>query len=213
MWRTVTGALVASLILGSAAQASDGHRTRSIVFRAKPVHAHARLPITRDAAVLRSVLAAAQFWAGWTPKCGQPAIVVTNLNRPISGLAEFDPCRIDLQAAGVANAVRYPGGFYNLCQTVAHEWGHEVLGPTYFAASNPYDPGHSPDPDSVMAARPRATTSECLAALNAAYYDTGWRVRRARVEIHDGACRVFLGRLLVKELDRCVNADPAQALT
>ena len=214
MWRIVTAALVASLVLSAAAQAADGDRTkRSIVFRAKPVHAHARLPITRDAALLQSVLAARQFWAGWTPRCGQPAIVAIKLDRPISGLAEFDPCRIDLQAVGVSNAARYPGGFYNLCQTVAHEWGHEVLGPTYFAASNPSDPGHSADPDSVMAARPRATTPQCLAALNGAYYDTGWQVRRTRVEIHGRGCRVFLGRLLVKDLNRCVNADPAQTLT
>ena len=33
------------------------------------------------------------------------------------GPGGVDPCRIDLQAALVANAAKYPGGFYNLCQT------------------------------------------------------------------------------------------------
>ena len=195
MWRAAIAALIASLAVSSAAQAVDRHR-----------------PITRDAALLRSVGAARQFWAGWTPRCGQPSILVARLDRPISGQAEFDPCRIDLQAALVANAAKYPGGFYNLCQTLAHEWGHEVLGPDYFAASNPSDPGHSPDPDSVMAARPLATTPQCLSALNASYFSFGRQVRRARVQVDGHRCRVFLGQLRVKELARCVNATPAQTL-
>ncbi len=192
-------ALIASLVVCSAAQAKDGHRPKR--------------PITRDAALLRSVSAARQFWAGWTPRCGQPAIAVVKLDRPISGQAEVDPCRIDLQAALVANAAQYPGGFFNLCQTVAHEWGHEVLGSDYFATSNPDDPGHSLDPDSLMAARPVASTPQCLSALNASYFDFGHQVRRARVQLDGRRCRVFLGPLRVKDQSRCVNATPAQTLT
>ena len=169
-------------------------------------------PITRGAALLRSLSAARQFWSGRTPRCGQPMILVTKLDRAISGQAEFDPCRIDLQASLVAAAPKYPGGFYNLCQTVAHEWGHEVLGPDYFAPSNPSDPGHSPDPDSVMAARPVATTPQCLMALSATYFHFGRHVRRVRVQINGSRCRVFLGQLRVKDLDRCVSATPAQTL-
>lgn len=38
----------------------------------------------------------------------------------------------------------------SFCTAVAHEWGHLILGPTYFAAANPTDPGHSPDPRNLM---------------------------------------------------------------
>jgi hypothetical protein len=195
MWRAATAAVIATLAVSSAAQAAADRR-----------------PITRGAALAQSILAARQFWSGWTPKCGAPEIAVVKLDRAISGLAEFDTCRIDLQAALVASAPRSPGGFYNLCQTVAHEWGHEVLGPTYFAATNPSDSGHSSNPDSVMAARPRATTPQCLWALNGARYRLDRNVRRTRVEIDGHACRISLGPLLLKHLSRCVNSDPAQAL-
>ena len=36
------------------------------------------------------------------------------------------------------------------CRVIVHEDGHLVLGPTYFAAVNPADPAHSPDPTSIM---------------------------------------------------------------
>ena len=96
---------------------------------------------------------------------------------------------------------------------MAHEWGHEVLGPDYFAASNPSDPGHSPDPDSVMAARPLRDhaavpvgTERFLLRASAA------RSAARRVQVDGHRCRVFLGQLRVKELARCVNVTPAQTL-
>lgn len=62
--------------------------------------------------------------------------VVTSTGAVAAGEAAFDSCTITL------NSSPYWFG-YDLCIVFVHEWGHLVLGPDFFQASNPADPAHS----------------------------------------------------------------------
>lgn len=88
------------------------------------------------------------YWHA-VPACGQPAIVFGPTPTGDSGVANYASCSIVISTAyGYAEV----GGRTLLCETLVHEYGHLVLGPNYFAAVNPADPAHSPDPHSIMAA-------------------------------------------------------------
>jgi hypothetical protein len=85
---------------------------------------------------------AAAYWG--PPPCGWPLVVYHQLGPEVFGEAVGFDCAIAL--------ARYDwiDNPETLCMTVAHEWGHLVLGPEYFAAVNPAEPAESPDPSNIM---------------------------------------------------------------
>lgn len=88
---------------------------------------------------------ARSYWHG-NPSCGTPSVAEGVIPAAEEAQASYDICRVELNAA---NDWRdFPA---LVCKTVVHEWGHLVLGPTYFAAVNPTNPAHSPDMRSIMA--------------------------------------------------------------
>lgn len=80
------------------------------------------------------------------PACGQPRIAWRPLRDGIGGEALLGSCRIVLSSTAFIPKWNRP--FF--CETVLHEIGHLVLGELFFAATNPDDPAHSPDPFSPM---------------------------------------------------------------
>jgi hypothetical protein len=111
--------------------------------------------------------AAQRYWWSQTPPCGQPQITITALPADRWGDADAATCIIRLnQQTWDWQMQGDPTGATALCVTMVHEHGHLILGPDYFAQSNPDDPAHSPDPNNVMSNRPdrRARVPECAAA-------------------------------------------------
>jgi hypothetical protein len=95
------------------------------------------------------------------PPCGTPRISWDRSPAADSYAAEAyvdGSCRIVFNSAfwywplptRQANTLVGGDTWPSFCTAMAHEWGHLILGPTYFAAVNPTDPGHSPDPHSLM---------------------------------------------------------------
>lgn len=98
-----------------------------------------------DAQLLTATRTARAYWHG-NPPCGAPGLT-EGAALPLGelGAADFAECRIMLGALPYwreAPAL--------LCTVIVHEWGHLVLGPKFFAAVNPTDPAHDPNPDSIM---------------------------------------------------------------
>jgi hypothetical protein len=87
---------------------------------------------------------ASVYWHG-NPACGAPVVTYEPMADTHAGEAEYGSCRIMLNPAH--DWRDFPA---LLCVVLAHEWGHLVLGPDYFAAVNPSDPAHSPDPRNIM---------------------------------------------------------------
>jgi hypothetical protein len=85
---------------------------------------------------------AAAYWG--PPPCGWPLVVYHQLEPEIFGVAVGFDCAIAL------TRYEWVHNPETLCMTMAHEWGHLVLGPDHFAAVNPRDPEHSPDPNNIM---------------------------------------------------------------
>jgi hypothetical protein len=117
-----TLALVIALLAFPATAAAEGEATPSQLHEAEMV--------------------AANYWG--QPACGWPIVVYHQLGPGVFGVAVGFDCAIAL--------ARYDwiDNPETLCETMAHEWGHLVLGPKYFAAVNPGDPEHSPDPNNIM---------------------------------------------------------------
>ena len=95
------------------------------------------------------------------PSCGVPRITWARFAAGDSNAAESHldgSCRIVFNladwywplASRRANVVSGSDTWPSFCTAMAHEWGHLILGPTYFAAGNPSDPGHSADPRNLM---------------------------------------------------------------
>jgi|SRR5215472_6556304 len=91
---------------------------------------------------------AVAYWHA-EPPCGRESVTVEPAPEVLAGAAFYLQCRINLN--GQDDWVHYPE---QLCLTYVHEFGHLVLGPTYFANINPSDPAHSPDRDNIMQGAP-----------------------------------------------------------
>jgi hypothetical protein len=134
--------------------------------------------------------AAQTYWWSQVPPCGAPQWTVAEVPDTEAGDANPASClvrisRTDWDAQMSGNPFVASG----LCRTFVHEYGHLVLGPSYFASSNPTDPGHSPDPHSVMFAEVTAASIPACDALQ--------RVRRVGVWVrrHGRSRRVVRERL------------------
>lgn len=131
-----------------------------------------------DTATIQAGRAAAAYWHA-EPPCPDGLRVATYdgtypptagavAGEPGSAVAASGDCTIWLNRAwwwppfdgtdstGLTWAVEY-------CRTIVHEWGHLVLGYSYFADVNPSDPAHSPDPQSIMYASPTVVPAQCEA--------------------------------------------------
>ncbi len=76
------------------------------------------------------------------PPCGQPRIV---LSATTTDIANANPATCTITFSTTQD---WEPAF--LCLVYVHEFGHLVLGVNYFATTNPEDPAHSPDHNSVM---------------------------------------------------------------
>ncbi len=103
-------------------------------------------PTVTELANARSV--AASYWHVDQPPCGRETVTELQLDT-ISGEAQLDACAITFSTE--RDWRDFPD---EVCGVYVHEFGHLVLGPAYFAASNPTDPAHSPDPLNIMYAAP-----------------------------------------------------------
>ena len=165
MRRLVGLLVVSSCVWCVPAQALEGlvpHSRHGFVRRTiRAVHAPtvtSNAPTLQELAWARSIAVA--YWNVSQPPCGREMIVQAPLNVPSAGQANFLTCSITFSTL---NDWRdFP---VELCSVYVHEFGHLVLGPTYFAGSNPTDPAHSPDPASIMYANP--TTEQAQAASRA----------------------------------------------
>jgi hypothetical protein len=95
----------------------------------------------------RSVAVA--YWHVSQPPCGRETVLLEAMPEADTALAHSDQCSIGLNAA--SDWRDFP---MILCRIYVHEFGHLVLGATYFAGSNPANPAHSPDPNNVMYGAP-----------------------------------------------------------
>jgi hypothetical protein len=88
---------------------------------------------------------AVAYWHTTTAPCGPEHVAVEVFSEQRPAHADFASCTITFDGA------RDWRDFPELtCVIYVHEFGHLVLGPTYFAAVNPTDPAHSPDPGNIM---------------------------------------------------------------
>jgi hypothetical protein len=89
--------------------------------------------------------ASLRFWKTSVASCGVPKVAMVTLDETIMGEADATTCTIWLNAA-----LNWAASSAYTCTTYMHEFGHLLLGPTYFAAVNPADPAHSPDRTNIM---------------------------------------------------------------
>lgn len=103
----------------------------------------------------RSVAVA--YWHVQQPPCGREIVLTGSPPNEDVGLADWSACSIIFSEA--RDWRDYPE---KTCEVYVHEFGHLVLGPTYFAAVNPADPAHSPDASNIMYGNgnPRTTRQE-----------------------------------------------------
>ncbi len=87
------------------------------------------------------------YWRTGEPRCGTPTFQRAQQTLPedAAGAAYEDTCLIEYSRN--IDWRLYPVEF---CQVIVHEWGHLMLGATYFAATNPLDSAHSADPHNIM---------------------------------------------------------------
>jgi hypothetical protein len=132
---------LASLGIGARPFCRAGTFALVVVLLAFPATAAAEGEAT-PAQLHEAEMIAAAYWG--RPPCGWPLVVYHQLGPGVFGVAVGFDCAIAL--------ARYDwiDNPETLCETMTHEWGHLVLGPGYFAAVNPGDPEHSPDPNSIM---------------------------------------------------------------
>ncbi len=79
-----------------------------------------------------------RYWGGH-PSCGEPSITIVPMEAKYGGLAYPYECRTEL-----SSAVDWAGNPIGYCEIMIHEYGHHILGLTYFALTNPADPAHAP---------------------------------------------------------------------
>ncbi len=89
---------------------------------------------------------AGAYWHVQDLPCGRETVLTeTPLPEGDAGLAITGSCTFAFSPA--MDWRDFPGP---TCLTYIHEFGHLLLGPTYFAAVNPTEPDHSPDTTNVM---------------------------------------------------------------
>lgn len=141
MIRRVAGlAVVAVLVVAAPADADSAGRSST-------AGDGSLAPTASQLAWARSKAVA--YWHVPQPPCGRESVLNVALPNSWAGMADFAACSIALST--VNDWRDFP---IELCRVYAHEFGHLVLGPTYFAATNPADPAHSPDPSNIMYAVP-----------------------------------------------------------
>lgn len=136
-------------------------------------------------ALAQAEQAAISYWG--MPSCGSPQIVTGDLAEFEEGMSFPSDCRIILAPAVVRQAGDGPRQYFELCRVLAHEWGHNVLGEDYFAASNPDDPAHSPDMGNLMYAYLGTTTPQCVSSLPTLARKDGSTIR-VRIAARHGVC-------------------------
>ncbi len=116
-----------------------------------PASASAGVPTSGQIAWAHSIAVA--YWHVEQPPCGPVKDTYPALQDPtVAAYAILAPgspqdCTV---VFNVNSGVDWEGWPDYFCRTYVHEFGHLVLGADYFASSNPSNPGHSPDPNSVM---------------------------------------------------------------
>jgi hypothetical protein len=129
----------------------------------------AALADTPPASVQATALSdAVAYWASQgqhlPADCPMPTIGYTQLDPSVGGEAAIGACEIAINSA---ITWAQPGGSWDyLCHAMTHEVGHLILGGDYFAATNPSDPAHSADPNSVMFEGPQSYAASVPACSN-----------------------------------------------
>jgi hypothetical protein len=132
-------------MLARHARAPQIHRLAS--YPAVPVPP-SLLPTAAELAAARATAVA--YWHVPQPPCGRERVVNAAPAVPAwLAEADFGSCAIVLSTTRDWRS--WPA---ILCRVYVHEFGHLVLGPTYFQASNPASPAHSPDPNNIMYGQP-----------------------------------------------------------
>jgi hypothetical protein len=107
------------------------------------------------------------FWQA-APPCGHPHLSLTaSVPAGDDGMAIYQTCTAEIQASSWPNERAAAVDWAEVCRVATHEIGHLILGPAYYAASNPTNPAHSPDERNVMfydAATWGAYPSSCFPA-------------------------------------------------
>lgn len=85
------------------------------------------------------------YWRIRSPPCGNPAISVGAIPPNSAGYAVWSACSITF-----SDTDDWHDFWQATCVVYVHEFGHLVLGPTYFASTNPSDPSHSANPNNIM---------------------------------------------------------------
>jgi hypothetical protein len=111
---------------------------------ALPGSAVAEGPITAEITWARGVAVA--YWHVSQPPCGRETFTLATV------IPSTEPAYADLTACGItfSAALDWRAFPAYMCRNYVHEFGHLVLGTSYFAATNPSDPAHSPDPTNIM---------------------------------------------------------------
>lgn len=106
------------------------------------------------------------FWQT-LPACGHPHLSLTTVTDGDDGMAIYQTCTTEIQRSSWPDERAAAVDWAELCRVETHEIGHLTLGPTYYAASNPTNPAHSPNETNVMfydAATWGAYPSSCFPA-------------------------------------------------
>jgi hypothetical protein len=110
---------------------------------ASVVTAQASIPTSAQLAWARSKAVA--YWHVAQPPCGRERVLSLPLALATDGQTSPETCIIELNSH--LNLRGFP---VELCAIYVHEYGHLVLSPDFFAASDPSDPAHSSDPNNIM---------------------------------------------------------------
>jgi hypothetical protein len=158
----------------------------SVLFALLATPAVAQVPLAPNAMQIRaSQDVAMAYWHTLVP-CGSVAVIIGATPVGDDATAQASTCRITL-----SDAVDWRDFPLALCRVYVHEMGHLILGPDYFATSDPSDPGHSVDPSNIMFHSPTLAQEErlqrvvgCTATLGVSrsvkHVHKGRRSRRAR---------------------------------
>lgn len=104
---------------------------------------------------------AVAYWHVPAPPCGTPTLAFEPHLSHYTALATYSRCTITFYVGPVQDWRDTPAA---VCHIYVHEFGHLVLGPTYFASTNPADPAHSADPTNIMYGKADQTLAQYDAA-------------------------------------------------
>jgi hypothetical protein len=111
------------------------------------------------------------YWHHAPLNCPLRARIVPAASLPSGTVAEATAGSCDMRVSAPYFPARdrhpYSTNADSACYMVVHEWGHMVLGPNYFATTNPADPAHSADPSNVMyASGENANVPACVTTIS-----------------------------------------------